>query len=168
MINDVYNCEPEELIEGLNKQDKIGDVLETVISGAFGIGSSFIVDKAIKKVYTPETLPEKILTYLGTAAIGAAVSGASINLVHDMCHPTERAKKQALMNNAIVLSATSSELSRESMNLVRVTQELTDKMLTAFIIPDDISTDSLNTVGDVMKGTDIPLEEPANGSSENE
>ena len=32
-------------------------------------------------------------------------------------------------------------------------------MLSAFVIPDDISTDDLNTVNDIMKNTDISVED---------
>ena len=159
MANDIYSNNPEQLIGELNKADKIGDILEMVITGVLGIGSSFLVNKAVKKIYTPETIPEKILIFLGEAAVGAAIGGAANNLVHDCCHPMEKAKKQALMNNSIVLSADSNELMRESVALVRANQELTNTMLTAFVIPDDISTDELNTVEDVIKNTDISSED---------
>ena len=159
MAKNIYDNGPEQMIAELNKADKIGDILETVMTGALGIGSSFLVDKAVKKIYTPTTIPEKILTFLGEAAVGAAVTGASANLVHQCCHPLEQSKKQALMNNAIVLSAGSNELAKESIGLVRSNQELTNTMLNAFVIPDDISTDDLNTVEDVMKSTDISVED---------
>ena len=159
MAKNIYDNGPEEMIAELNKADKIGDILETVMTGALSIGSSFLVDKAVKKIYTPTTIPEKILTLLGEAAIGAAIGGAANNLVHECCHPLEQSKKQALMNNAIVLSAGSNELAKESIGLVRSNQELTNTMLNAFVIPDDISTDDLNTVEDVMKSTDISVED---------
>ena len=159
MANDIYTNDSEQMIAELNKADKIGDILESVISIALGAGSSFIVDKAVKKIYTPETLPEKILTFLGTAAIGAAVGGASNNLVHTCCHPFEQSKKQAIINNAIVLSSESNELTKESVALVRANQELTNTMLNAFVIPDDISTDSLNTVDDILKTNSVSVED---------
>lgn len=159
MANDIYTNDSERMIEELNKADKIGDILEGIIGIALGSGTSFIVGKAVKKIFTPTTIPEKILTFLGEAAIGAAVTGASTTLVHQCCHPLEQSKKQAIINETIVLSSQSNELTKESVALVRANQELTNTMLNAFVIPDDISTENLNTIQDVIKSTDISSEE---------
>lgn len=159
MANDIYTNDSERMIAELNKTDKIGDILEGIIGIALGSGASFIVGKAVKKIFMPKTIPEKILTFLGEAAIGAAVTGASTTLVHQCCHPLEQSKKQAIINETIVLSSQSSDLSKEAIDLVRANQELTNTMLSAFVIPDDISTDDLNTVNDIMKNTDISVED---------
>jgi hypothetical protein len=159
MANKIYGEEPGKIIEELNKNDKAGDILEIIISGALSIGSTFIIDKAVKKIYTPTNLGEKILTYLGTAALGVAVEGSIQKTVHDICHPFEEAKKQALVNNLLVTSTGSNDLAKEAIDLVRANQELTNTMLSAFVIPDDISTDDLNTVNDIMKNTDISVED---------
>lgn len=153
------NSEQMEMINHLNRVDKVGDITEGILTCALGTGAAFIIDKAVKKIFTPSTIPEKILTVLGTAALGAAVSGATNTMIHECCHPFERSKKEGLMNNTLVMTGNAISLTQESIGLVRSNQELTNTMLDAFVIPDDISTENLNTIQDVIKNTDISSEE---------
>ena len=121
----------DEMINELNKADKIGNIIEWVVNAALGAGSSFFIHKAVKNIYTPKNIPEKILMYLGEAALSTAVTGAAANTVHDICHPFSEAKKEQMVNSTLVLLNGTNELAASAINLVQTTSNEGDLLCRA-------------------------------------
>ena len=121
----------DEMINELNKADKIGDIIEGVVNTALGVGSSFLIHKAVKNIYTPKNIPEKILMYLGEAALSTAVTGAAAGTVHDICHPFSEAKKEQMINSTLVLLNGTNELAASAINLVQTTSNEGDLLCRA-------------------------------------
>lgn len=146
----------DEMINELNKADKIGDIIEGVVNTVLGVGSSFLVHKAVNKIYTPKNIPEKILMYLGEAALSTAVTGAAANTVHDICHPFSEAKKEQMTNSTLVLLNGTNELAASALSLVQTTSNEGDLLCRAIYesveVPDvSVDIDALKDSVDVTE-----------------
>ncbi len=152
----------DEMINELNKADKIGDIIEGVANTVLGVGSSFLIHKAVKNIYTPKNLPEKILMYLGEAALSTAVTGAAANTVHDICHPFSEAKKEQMVNSTLVLLNGTNELAASALSLVQTTSNEGDLLCKAIYetvdVP-DVGVDIHKFIEDVSASIDIDEEE---------
>lgn len=157
-ISDVY----EQSLNELEKADKVGNILEGVITTVMSAGISFIVGKGCKKIYEPQNLGEKILMYVGSAAIGTALGQCAGQAVHEVTHPLEQRKKQKLLNETIVLAQKQIELSQATIDVANAAHDEANMLLQAIYIPDDVPDNGL-TMDDIKKSVDISVEENKDG-----
>lgn len=119
-INDV--C--DQAFEEMNKADKLGNIIEGVITAVLAPGISYVINKGVNKVCDPQNLAEKILIGVGSAGIGTALSFTAGQAVHYACHPFEQKKKQELLNKTLVLAQKQIMLSDSAIEAVEASQEL--------------------------------------------
>lgn len=149
-------------IEKENKADKTGNIVETVVEFIFGLGSSFLVNKAMKRVYEPKNIQEKILMGVGSTAVGMAISHCAGESIHGICHPKERYKRQQLINQMVELNEDNMQLTREVMDASRTIRKQGDLLCQAVDFPDDMENNGIN-IGNfeshlkINGGLDIPM-----------
>ncbi len=131
-------------INNANKADKAGDIIELVAEFIFGIGSSFLVNKAMSKIYTPKNVTEKILMGIGSGTVGIAISHCAGETVHEICHPYEKYKQQKLINQLININDESMELSKEIMQSSRTIRNQGDLLCKVVDFPDDMEDNGIN------------------------
>lgn len=139
----IYPYNESDEVKALNKADTVGNIIEQVVGLGFSIGSNFLIRKAVKKIYEPTTIPEKIATYLGEVAISMAIGACSAHAIHDICHPFEQQKQQKLINNALYTSESTNMVSARVLNMAEQNIATGNLLLKSVYVPDDVPDNGL-------------------------
>ena len=76
--------------------EKILKGIEFGASAALSIGADFVITKAVTNLVKPETVPEKILTAIGTLGVELAVDYGIASIVHSALYPSDNCKYEKL------------------------------------------------------------------------
>ncbi len=128
----------------LQKADKIGNIIEYGVDACLGVGTEFLVHKAVEKIYEPQNIMERILLTTGELTLTAAITVGAGKGVHRLCHPFEEQKKQELVNRILILTDENNKLSEQVTELGRIAREEGDLLLRSIEVPDDIPDNGLN------------------------
>ena len=148
-------------INKANNADKAGDIAELIAELIFGMGSSFLVNKVVSKIYTPKNTTEKILSGIGSITVGMAISHCAGETVHEICHPFEKYKQQKLINQLIDINDGTMELSKEIMSSSKTIRNQGDLLCKAIDFPEEedngINFNNFASHINLDGGIDIPM-----------
>lgn len=77
--------------------EKTLNAIELGVTTVLSIGVDYAVDKTIKKLVNPQSVPEKILTGIGSLGVSCAANYGIYNVVHGALHPNEVQKYENLV-----------------------------------------------------------------------
>lgn len=77
--------------------EKTLNAIELGVTTVLSIGVDYAVDKTIKKLVNPQSVPEKILTGIGSLGVSCAANYGMYKIVHGVLHPNEEQRYEALV-----------------------------------------------------------------------
>ena len=78
--------------------EKTLNAIELGVTTVLSIGVDYAVDKTMKKLVNPQSIPEKILTGVGTLGVSCAANYGVYKVVHGMLHPNKEQRYEQLVH----------------------------------------------------------------------
>lgn len=78
--------------------EKTLNAIELGVTTVLSIGVDYAVDKTIKKLVNPQSVPEKILTGIGSLGVSCATNYGMYKIVHGVLHPYEEQRYENLVS----------------------------------------------------------------------
>lgn len=92
--------------------EKVYNMIEGCTSAIFSVGIDYILNKTIKNMINPKTIPERIITEIGILGIDMACNYGVYKTVHAIMHPNESKQYEILVEENIKAIETCSEVSK--------------------------------------------------------
>ena len=92
--------------------EKVYNMIEGCTSAIFSVGIDYVLNKTIKNIVNPKTIPERIITEIGILGVDMACNYGVYKTIHAIMHPDENKKYEMLVEENIKAIKTCSEVSK--------------------------------------------------------
>jgi len=92
--------------------EKVYNMIEGCTSAILSVGIDYVLNKTIKNVIKPKTIPERIITEIGILGVNMACNYGVYKTVHAIIHPNENKQYEMLVEENIKVIKTCTEVSK--------------------------------------------------------